>query len=301
MPLTDARLRIVARPFAGGREIEVELGAKRRLDLDSATLPGFGAHRAHVVTDETRPIAVEWRPDGDDEETPLSIHIGAGHGVAEIGWISASPFRPGVVWRVVRDGTPERWSAPVPPQDGLVIEIGGRAAMDTREEPLVVDGISIEARSGDGRMWNYIPERPTIQTGPGGTPMLTVLEAGATAFLQCTVQVGLDDAVCNALLTRLKEKRPQAESLEAAALSVERIALEAKIGSEWQVVAEGKGSGLPPWTAALMATLEPGTLAAIKAAVAGQTDCARRGRGLSLPGSTAAFRRAEFVGEQSNT
>ncbi len=169
--------------------------------------------------------------------------------------------------------------------------------MPKREEPLVIDGITIEAKNDDGRVWSYIPPHPTLQLGPGGTPMLNVLEAGSTAFLQCTAQVALNESTRSALLARLKEKKPQAESLEAAPLTVGRIALEAKIGSDWRVVAESKGSGMPPWTAALMATLEPDTLAAIKAAVAGETDHARLKASILLPGSPATFKHAESAGE----
>jgi hypothetical protein len=127
IPLTDQGLRILVRPLAAGREIEVELGSKQRLDLDLATLPGFGAHRARLATADTKPLLVEWRADGDEGQVPLSIRMGADRPVAEIGWIAASPFRPGVVWRTVRDGTPEAWSAPVLPQDNLLIEIDSRA------------------------------------------------------------------------------------------------------------------------------------------------------------------------------
>jgi hypothetical protein len=72
-------------------------------------------------------LLVEWRADGDAGQVPLSIRLGADRPVAEIGWIAASPFRPGVVWRTVRDGTPTAWSAPVLPQDNLLIEIDSGA------------------------------------------------------------------------------------------------------------------------------------------------------------------------------
>ena len=114
----------------------------------------------------SKPFVVEWRADGDQGQAPLSVRMGAGRAVAEIGWIAASPFRPGVIWRAVRDGTPGPWSEPVLPQDGLVIEIGGRTPMDDRKEPLVIDGIKVEAKDGDGRAWSYVPPRPALERGP---------------------------------------------------------------------------------------------------------------------------------------
>lgn len=297
IPIMDQALRVIARPLAGGREIEIELGEKRRIDLDPATLPGFGAHRARLVAADVKPFVVEWQPEGDQGQAPLSVRMGAGRAVAEIGWIAASPFRPGVIWRAVRDGTPGPWSEPVLPQDGLVIEIGGRIPMDDSKEPLVIDGVKVEAKDGDGRAWSYVPPRPTLERGPNGRPMLTVVEAGSTAFLQCTARVALNEDVRAALLARLKEIEPKAETLEAAPLSVERIALEAKTGSEWVAIAQSKGSGMPPWTAALAATLAPGPLAAIKSAVAGERERARLSARIVLPGSPAAFRLSEATGE----
>jgi hypothetical protein len=297
IPLTDQGLRILARPLAGGREIEVELGGKRRLDLDLATLPGFGAHHARLVTADAQPFIVEWRAEGDTGQAPLSVRMGAERAVAEIGWIAASPFRPGMIWRAVWDGTPGPWSAPVLPEDGLVIEIGGKTPMDDRKEPLIIDGIKIEAKNEDGRAWSYVPARPTLEQSPNGRPMLTVIEAGSVAFLQCTARVALNEDARAALLARLQERAPQAETLEAAPLSVERIILEVKTDSEWVAVAESKGSGMPPWTAALAATLTPGPLAAIKSAVAGESEHARLRAWIVLPGSPAAFRRSETRGE----
>ena len=126
IPLTEPGLRIFARPLAGGREIEIDLGGRKRLDLDPATLPGFGAHHARFTMKEPKPLMVEWRAEGDEAQVPLSVRMGADRSVAEIGWVAASPFRPGMLWRVVREGTPGPWSAPVLPQDSLLIEVDGR-------------------------------------------------------------------------------------------------------------------------------------------------------------------------------
>ena len=249
IPLTHQDLRIFARPLAEGRDIAIEIEGKRRLDLDLSTLPGFGAHRARLMTTDAKPFIVEWRADGDTGQEPLSVRMGADRTVAEIGWLAASPFRPGVIWRTVQEGTPGPWSAPVLPQDELVIKIVGRTPMDDRAEPLVIDGVKIAAKNGDVRTWSYVPPRPSLERGPGGKPILTVIEAGSTAFLQCTTRLALHEDARAALLARLREIEPKAETLEAVPLSVERIALEVKTGSTWVAVAESKGSGMLPWTA----------------------------------------------------
>jgi hypothetical protein len=168
--------------------------------------------------------------------------------------------------------------------------------MCERDEPLVLDGMEIQPQDADGRAWTYVPARPSLEQSPGGMPMLTVLEAGSTAFLQCTARVALNEDARAALLARLKKLRPSAETLHIVPLSVERIALEIKSDGEWVAVAESKGSGMPPWTAALAATLAPGAAAALKSAVTGERDRARLRARIVLSGSPATVRRVEASG-----
>ena len=169
--------------------------------------------------------------------------------------------------------------------------------MQDRQESFVIDGIELTAKDSTGRTWTYIPQRPNLETNQSGTPMLQVIEAGPTAFLQCTARIALNEDARAALLASLKEKAPEAQAIEAAPLSVERITLETKTGNDWIAIAESKGSGMPPWTAALAATLPPGPLAAIKSAVAGEKDHARLSARIVLPGSLASFQTAEASGE----
>jgi hypothetical protein len=169
--------------------------------------------------------------------------------------------------------------------------------MDDRKETLVIDGVKMAVKNGDRRAWRYVPPHPSLERSPGGAPMLTVIEAGGAAFLQCTARLALPEEARGVLLARLQEIEPQAETLEPAPLSVERMALEVKTGSAWVVVAESKGSGLPPWTAALATTLAPDPLAAIKSAVMGQRGHARLRAWIVLPASPAAFRRSTAAGE----
>jgi hypothetical protein len=168
--------------------------------------------------------------------------------------------------------------------------------MKEREASLVIDGIELR-QEDNGRAWTYVPRRPTLERGQNGAPMLQVIEAGSTAFLQCTARVALHEDARAALLASLKKQQPQAETLEVAPLSVERMALEARSDSTWVTIAESKSSGMPPWTAALAATLAPGPLAAIKSALAGGRTRARLRAWIVLPGSPAAFRRSTAASE----
>lgn len=130
VPNLGEMLRIVVRPLGPGREIELLFEGRRRIDLDLATLPGFGVHRARLATSQPQSLLVEWRADGDDDRAPWSVRVGADRPSADIHWLAASPFRPGVVWRAVREGVPGPWSAPVLPRDELLIDIDDVTVMD---------------------------------------------------------------------------------------------------------------------------------------------------------------------------
>jgi hypothetical protein len=140
----------------------------------------------------------------------------------------------------------------------------------TTQQPVVIDGITLEPASADGQQWMYVPSGPVLELGPRDTPMLSVIEAGPVAFLQCTARVALSDAARARLLARLQEVRPAATTLDVAPISVERVALELKTAEGWNRLADSRSSGMPPWTAALSATLNPAALMAIKSAVAGK-------------------------------
>ena len=164
-------------------------------------------------------------------------------------------------------------------------------------QALVIDAIELRPKDQDERAWLYVPQRPSLERNPGGTPMLKLVEAGATAFLQCTARVALNEDTRAALLARLKEKKPKAETLEAAPLSVEKVTLEAKTADGWSVLAESKSSGLPPWTAAFAVMLDPAPLAAIKASLAGEKERVRLTARLVLSGSPAYFRSTQSASE----
>src|SRR5262249_17308081 len=146
---------------------------------------------------------------------------------------------------------------------------GGRSVMS--EDVVVIDGITLEAADADARAWTYIPNRPAIDRDANGNPMFSIIEAGPVAFLQCTARLALSEDAQGQLLARLKAARPDAETLTPAIIGVQRITLEVSNGEMWEAIAESSSSGMPPWTAALAATLAPAPLAAIKAASGGET------------------------------
>jgi hypothetical protein len=166
----------------------------------------------------------------------------------------------------------------------------------TTEQPVVIDGITLEPASADGQQWMYVPSGPVLELGPRDTPMLSVIEAGAVAFLQCTARVALNDAARARLRARLQEVRPAAKTLEIAPISVERVALELKTADGWNQLAASRSSGTTPWTAALAATLDPAALAAMKSAVAGEPGHIRLTARIVRTPMPAAYMHAESAG-----
>ncbi|MFT3801361.1 MAG: hypothetical protein QM766_09105 [Burkholderiaceae bacterium] len=157
-------------------------------------------------------------------------------------------------------------------------------------EPLIVRGFELLPIDADATRWRYRPRRPSLERKRDGTPMLQVIEAGGTAFLQATARVALDERERAELFDALKRERPAANSLEPLPLDVRRVVLEIGRDDGWSVLAESRGSGSAPWTAALAAMLDPAAVTALKAAMGGETGRARLVAYAVEPGSHAQTR-----------
>jgi hypothetical protein len=168
--------------------------------------------------------------------------------------------------------------------------------MDTRGKPLVIEGITVEPVSIDRRAWVYVVRAPVLERGADGRPLLSVIEAGPMAFVQATARIALGDAARAALLEQLKAVEPAAETIDPAPMSVERVALEVRVGEAWVAVAEGRSSGMPPWTTALAATVSGEALLALGAAVGGDRGRARLTARVHFPGRPAEVRYRQSAG-----
>lgn len=162
--------------------------------------------------------------------------------------------------------------------------------MKAGDESMVIDGYTLRPQDAERRAWSYEPIAPSLERGAKGAPLLQLIEAGAIAFLQATARVALHEDARAALLRRLQEREPNARTLEAAPIAVERVALEVKTESGWTAIAQSPGLGTAPWTAALAATLDAAALAAVKAALAGERQRARLTARIVRRGSPATVR-----------
>lgn len=245
----DPPATITVRPLGPGLPVEVPVD-RRRIELDPATLPGFGTHLARLRhSPVTGPLAVEWRPEGDEEAEPQTVRLDADRPQADIRWVAISPFQPGVVWR---SGSAD-WSAPVAPRDFLVIDV---------DPPVLVGGVELRPDPARPGSWTYVPPGPFLDTPDA----ISLIDAGPASFLQVTSRIDLPDGRRDAVRRGLG---PGAD-IHPADVRVTRVAVETKSpDGVWAAVTEGTSSGIPPWTTALSASLEGDRRAAARAALGG--------------------------------
>ncbi|WP_158895887.1 hypothetical protein [Amycolatopsis anabasis] len=268
VPAPDARPRLLLRPHGPGKPIEVELPARTRIDLDPATLPGFGSHQATFeLGGSAGRTVVRWRPEGTDESVAREVVLDPSAPRVRLRWVATSPFQPGLLWRIDTPGSP--WSEPVGPADELVITVAGA--------PIEIDGCQLRPDRGQPGVWTYLPPGPFVEREPSGKPTLSIVEAGEVAFLQLTTRLDLPEDARLRLTERLRQHLERADAeARAAAVVVETVALQIA-GEEggWATIASGGSSGLPPWTTALSVSLSATQLAALKAAIGGRIGLVR--------------------------
>lgn len=289
----DDPLHVLVVPLGPGRPVELPLEQLRRIDLDPATLPGFGAHRAELTARLSlgdAPVRVDWRPEGS-AGPPTSVQLTATRPATTIGWVATSPFQPGVVWGVSHRGVVDSWSEPVPPTEGLVIEVtdGEPPAADP---PVVVGGVELSRDPADPAVWTYLPPGPLLELGTDGRPAIGLMEAGDVAFLQLTTRIDQPEQARAALLAGLRASvGASPETVRALPVVVRRVALQrAQADGTWVDVAAGGSSGIPPWTTALSTMLTAEQLATLRAALGGERGRLRLLGELEVPGRVAKVR-----------
>jgi hypothetical protein len=289
----DGPLRLVVRPTGPGQTIEEPLGEEPRIDLDAATLPGFGAHQAQVTTGRApgpAGLLVEWQAEGasDPEAVLGSVRLSSERPSADIGWTATSPFQPGVRLRVSGAGSPGSWSRPIAPAEGLVIMVDG--AGDDRQA-VVVDGVELRPDPADPWAWVYVPPGPFVDAGTDGRPAIGLIEAGPVAFLQVTTCLDMTETARDGLQATLRRRHGTRAMVRAMPVVVRRTAVELRgPDGSWTAVAEGTGSGIAPWTTALSATLTADQAGAVRAAMDGRRDAVRLAAIFDVPGTAAIER-----------
>jgi len=132
----------------------------------------------------------------------------------------------------------------------------------------------VTADENDPNRFTYAPRTPGIAPDSNDRPQLNVLTAGGVAFLQVTGAWGLSSGE----VTRLKERLaarlgrdPAALTLAPASDAVENVTLLiADAEGRWQVLQQGKSSGVPPFHAVFNVMLNEEQLEKVQAALDGQ-------------------------------
>jgi hypothetical protein len=296
--------RLLVLPLGPGRPVDLPVDDARRLDLDPATLPGFGAHRARFtarLAPGAAPLDIAWHPEGGTDP-PASVRLTADRPTADVGWVATSAFQPGLVWGISRNGTVASWSQPVPPAAELIIEVIG-AAPPPDDPPLLVNGVELRRDPVDPTAWTYVPAGPLLETAPDGRAAIGLVEAGDVAFLQLTTRIDGPEPARAALLAGLRTRVGDGpRTVRPLPVVVRRVALQiAQPDGAWVDVAAGGSSGVPPWITALSAMLTAEQLVAVRAALGGERGRARLLGELEIPGRAAGRSTAASVTTTTTT
>jgi hypothetical protein len=265
----DEPLRLSLLPRAEGRPLDLPLPERPRVDLDPATLPGFGVQHARFVGGVGE-VVVEILPDGADERFAQSVRVGPDRATVDVTWVATSPFQPGLRWRVSEPGAARSWSEPVLPSEGLEIVLDTPPVDDGHDaEGVEVDGVELWPDGAEAGAWAYLPPGPLLDHNPDGSAAIGLIEAGSVAFLQLTARIDVGEGERDQLLNGLRALRPAAASLHPAPIAVQGVHLEVAAGDTWSAVATSTSSGLPPWVCAIATTVTEQQLESVRAALGG--------------------------------
>lgn len=131
---------------------------------------------------------------------------------------------------------------------------------------------------GDGPV-AYLPGAPSPQRGDTGAAAVSVVRAGASAFVSVGTQWAASDAELVAIQAAVAKRRGVDSAtigLAPTPASVSSVDLQVRDAQGgWQTVATSPSSGMPPYAAALSAMLTGDAADAATAAAAGQTGAMR--------------------------
>ncbi|MBO0981998.1 hypothetical protein [Microbacterium sp. SD291] len=122
-----------------------------------------------------------------------------------------------------------------------------------------------------GRRWRFRSLAPWPQLTPAGDPMISLLEAGAYALAQLSVQLDPPASELEALRGLLSREGESTAPviLEPAITTVTSIRIVVDPDGEARTVATSQGSGFPPYTAVFSLQPTGDDLDRVKAAIAG--------------------------------
>lgn len=135
-------------------------------------------------------------------------------------------------------------------------------------------GIVIPSGEGDEEIFYYAPRAPGIARDENGRPQLNVITAGPMAFLQLTGCFGLSRGALDDLRAELAQRlgpKRQTLRLVPAPDTISGVALLIADGKGgFEVLSQGKSSGVPPFHAAFNVTLDEARLAKVREALGGK-------------------------------
>ena len=123
----------------------------------------------------------------------------------------------------------------------------------------------------DGQRWRFASLAPSPQTAPGGAALISIIEAGALALAQLSVQLDPPASDLEALRVLLggDDETRAPVTLESAVSEVIGIQIIADPDGEAHVLGTSKGSGFPPYTAVFSLQLTGADRDVVKSTLSG--------------------------------
>jgi hypothetical protein len=142
-----------------------------------------------------------------------------------------------------------------------------------------LDDAIVTPAADDPDAFFFAPKAPGIAVDQNGRRQLNLLTAGPVSFLQVTAMWGLSAAEVEALRGQLASRlgrNPAALQLRPAPASVEGVALLISDGAGgFNVLQQGRSSGVPPYHTVFNVMLDATQLATVREALDGNATCWR--------------------------
>ena len=245
----------------------------RPLLIDAFLFDGTGAQDVAVQVDFTGSTApgadLEFVAEDADPTAPARLHVARQRPPTTWTRFVSSPFATGFRWRF--GGSPT-WSDLLHTQDLLIHPTPPRPEPPMPDHPEDLRTAGLRLIPASTAEWQFLPESPSIGTQPGGSPALSLVEAGPQTLLTLVGQLAADeqqlDQARAAVAAQVGQPPPAITLRPAPLVNVQATLLLVADGTEAEL-ARSSTSGAYPFDAAFHVALTPDQSAAVRDALAG--------------------------------
>ena len=252
---------VTARSLISSEEVTTVLHPSQSIKIDLTSFPEYGTHEVtvKVVNNKSGFFAVDLLPASQEDlpQNKTTLTFMGDIKNRTWSWFSSSLFQAGFQYRIHTHGeTPSNWSDVISPFIHT-LTLGDLSNKTAMENEKIFEGIRYYANPSMPNVYYFLPASPGPQTDPNGDPMLSLIGAGATWFLQMGTKWQAPSDILEELRQKLNiEHQDEAPILmNIAPISVEKVELVLYTQDDEKVLASSGSSGSYPFTAALNASI----------------------------------------------